>query len=431
MSRNRDDFTKATVEKIAKRVGFHCSNPNCRAITVGPKQSNDGFAVLGQAAHISAAAPGGPRFDSSMTSEQRKSPGNGIWLCEKCARIIDIDADAYPVELLREWKKDAEELQTEAVLKSLTEDVIIPQPGEQTPLRYLQQFEHSDLLFGIRATGESLHNTYLQSKLYRPFDSGDSSSHVPFKIWDGMVRAKPILETHGYLYVKGLVCPIGAANVEIYTEGPFTHYEIIAEYYRFAVIIVGEKYFGYRFECCVEEPSVLMRKKAFLDVMEIVKHDDLYLKLPDGHLIDIEMCINIEGSRWHEAYERLGSYLDCMNRLLDIEDYYNIIFSLPPKLTHEEINSLLTISASINREKCITLPGLPRVEYDSEDFSVEEVEIPFDTPITENISMFGFVFSPTKYYIPASTFSYDKKKKLFCNCSEGLGIGCDFSYTET
>jgi ribosomal protein L37AE/L43A len=47
---------------------------------------------IGVAAHISGAAPGGPRYDASMSSEARKSINNGIWLCANCARLVDGDA---------------------------------------------------------------------------------------------------------------------------------------------------------------------------------------------------------------------------------------------------------------------------------------------------------------------------------------------------
>ena len=36
---NRDDFTKRIKETLAKRVGFHCSNPSCKIITSGPHEN--------------------------------------------------------------------------------------------------------------------------------------------------------------------------------------------------------------------------------------------------------------------------------------------------------------------------------------------------------------------------------------------------------
>lgn len=104
----RDEFSNQTKELIAKRVGFRCSNPRCHQPTSGPQVDPAGSINIGVAAHITAAAPGGPRHNSSLTSEQRKSPNNGIWLCQKCGKLIDSDEVRYSVEKLVEWKSLAE-----------------------------------------------------------------------------------------------------------------------------------------------------------------------------------------------------------------------------------------------------------------------------------------------------------------------------------
>jgi hypothetical protein len=64
---------------------------------------------LGVAAHITAASPGGPRFDPKMDAKLRSSPENGIWLCQNCAKLVDDDAFRFPTEVLRQWKSSAEE----------------------------------------------------------------------------------------------------------------------------------------------------------------------------------------------------------------------------------------------------------------------------------------------------------------------------------
>lgn len=64
---------------------------------------------LGIAAHITAASPNGPRFDSTLSPESRASLENGIWLCHICAARIDRDEDRYPTSLILAWKQQAEE----------------------------------------------------------------------------------------------------------------------------------------------------------------------------------------------------------------------------------------------------------------------------------------------------------------------------------
>ena len=104
----RDDFPTGVKEELAKRVGYLCSNPACRQPTSGPQSTASGTVNIGVAAHITAASPGGPRFNSTLFSDQRTSAENGIWLCQTCAKLIDSDLSRYTVEKLTEWKSDAE-----------------------------------------------------------------------------------------------------------------------------------------------------------------------------------------------------------------------------------------------------------------------------------------------------------------------------------
>jgi hypothetical protein len=88
---------------------MRCSNPDCRLPTAGP-DSNAGTTNLGVAAHITAASPGGARYDGNLTPVERSGFSNGIWLCQQHAKLIDDDELQYPSTLLREWKETAEHM---------------------------------------------------------------------------------------------------------------------------------------------------------------------------------------------------------------------------------------------------------------------------------------------------------------------------------
>jgi hypothetical protein len=107
--KSRDDFSDATKRILGARAGFRCSNPSCRALTSGPQEDPVKAVNLGVAAHICAAAPGGPRFDPGMTSQQRMHVANGIWLCQNCAKLIDNDPFRFTATVLDKWKAAAEE----------------------------------------------------------------------------------------------------------------------------------------------------------------------------------------------------------------------------------------------------------------------------------------------------------------------------------
>jgi hypothetical protein len=121
----RDEFSQRTLDVLAKRVGVRCSNPGCRKLTTGPRSDAGRIVCIGVGAHITAASPGGKRYDASLTSELRASEDNGIWLCQNCGKLVDNDDVRYTVALLREWRSRAEAAalaEIEGTVAALPED---------------------------------------------------------------------------------------------------------------------------------------------------------------------------------------------------------------------------------------------------------------------------------------------------------------------
>lgn len=104
-----EKFPPATVRVIEKRSGSMCAYPNCLATTSGPSNNDRKFVNIGEACHITAAKRSGPRYEETLTPEQRNSAENGIWMCRTHAALIDRDVERYTKDVLIEWKNAAEE----------------------------------------------------------------------------------------------------------------------------------------------------------------------------------------------------------------------------------------------------------------------------------------------------------------------------------
>lgn len=74
---------------------------------MGATEDGKGEINIGTAAHICAAAPGGPRYDENMSEDERSSADNGIWMCRDHGKAIDSDLKQFTVAVLREWKRQA------------------------------------------------------------------------------------------------------------------------------------------------------------------------------------------------------------------------------------------------------------------------------------------------------------------------------------
>lgn len=101
-------FTGPVRDLLAKRASWHCSNPSCGILTVGPTADDATASNLGEAAHIYGARPGSARYRDEMTDPARADVSNGIWLCCTCHKHADDDPVAHPAELLFEWRRQHE-----------------------------------------------------------------------------------------------------------------------------------------------------------------------------------------------------------------------------------------------------------------------------------------------------------------------------------
>lgn len=118
VQKSRDDFSEAVKRDVRDRAASRCSNPSCCAPTVGADSStHEGVTTIGIAAHICAAAPGGPRYHLGQSASDRARITNAIWLCANCSTLIDKNSGRnFSVELLKKWKSVAERKSANALL---------------------------------------------------------------------------------------------------------------------------------------------------------------------------------------------------------------------------------------------------------------------------------------------------------------------------
>lgn len=98
---------------------------------------NDIF--LGEIAHISALSRGGPRYDSTMTNEERNSNKNLMVVCKNHHGMIDADVQNHPTALLQKMKLEHEQYNnagadTETISATQIETIIEQVNSQQTNL---------------------------------------------------------------------------------------------------------------------------------------------------------------------------------------------------------------------------------------------------------------------------------------------------------
>jgi tetratricopeptide (TPR) repeat protein len=226
--RHRDDFKASVVRSLANRAGNRCSNPDCRRETSGPASTEQDAINLGVAAHITAAAPGGPRFDPDLSPAQRSGIGNAIWCCQSCGKLVDSDDPRFTKDMLLAWKAAADErarslLETPRRPEAIGEPILIvpdtdpavswlpfsaraiPFTGRETEKTQLLNFIHSHskaswmLIMGPGGSGKSRLALEVCHALRPGWNAGFLSRADTFTSWSHFRPSRPTLVVIDYV----------------------------------------------------------------------------------------------------------------------------------------------------------------------------------------------------------------------------------------
>jgi hypothetical protein len=104
-------FDKTIRLIAAARTGGICANPRCSCYLLGPGDDGPDHVDVFEAAHIISEAPNGPRYQFILGFDYDHI-SNCIPLCRPCHRLVDHNQNwrMYPVDVLRAWREQAEEM---------------------------------------------------------------------------------------------------------------------------------------------------------------------------------------------------------------------------------------------------------------------------------------------------------------------------------
>ncbi|QDT96263.1 ABC-three component system protein [Gimesia aquarii] len=114
MTTKARDYKLTTVKRLHTLSGNQCSAPDCDRKLL----ARDDETMVSKICHIEAASKNGPRWNPTMNDDQRRHFDNLILLCDECHNIIDNieNEKKYPVDLLKNWKKEHESTVTYSYL---------------------------------------------------------------------------------------------------------------------------------------------------------------------------------------------------------------------------------------------------------------------------------------------------------------------------
>lgn len=92
-------FQQTTVKRLYGKSANRCAFAGCEAPIIVGKT------VVGEICHIRASRKKGPRFDPTLSKEERDDFSNLLLLCRTHHKLIDADPSKFTVDLLKEIKQ--------------------------------------------------------------------------------------------------------------------------------------------------------------------------------------------------------------------------------------------------------------------------------------------------------------------------------------
>ena len=401
----RDDFSQKTKDILAKRVGYNCSNPDCMRPTVGPKQGQDSALSLGQAAHITAAAKGGPRYDPSLTSEERKSIHNGLWLCYSCATLIDRDEFFYTSDLLHSWKKVAEQKASDAITKPI-----------------LAQIKTNKEHFSYKNENSFYMSLNLDEQLSQ-FKKLMMANDPVFSL-EGPENYEL---SQGFLTLDNNKRPYEEIEVRKFKLFGSERLDIFGRYFQIILSITNGVPDNFFFAFDINFNDVRRRLAGFENLLPILESTEITISLSR---YDETFSIPTSGSPgWDVLLYRSHESIRLMEIIIDIQDHFGIIFDLPHPVEDGTVEKIAIIHSSISGTECLNLIGFSNEGLDYSDIRpciVEKTLLPSNAVITDAIELLNYRFSPTEYYILPGMLDYNSSTQLWEINEAGIPATCTF-----
>jgi hypothetical protein len=95
-------LSDTTIKRLFAKSGNRCAFPDCQ-VHISEEKT-----IIGQVCHIEADKPGGPRYNSAQTDEERQAFENLILMCANHHKVIDSNPETYTVARLKEIKASHE-----------------------------------------------------------------------------------------------------------------------------------------------------------------------------------------------------------------------------------------------------------------------------------------------------------------------------------
>lgn len=228
--------TAATLRELYILSGNRCAFPDCNHEII-----DENGTLVAELCHIEAAMPGGERFNSTMTNEERAQAANLLFLCHKHHKVTD-DVNKFSVIKMREIKRNHESL-----FRNIMDDMLntIEDVTKKQILIKSKSFQSINGILDWNLTGSHLKETVeLCNKEFEVLKQLDKKTRTVFS---------SMLERSEYKNSRIVLLSLIQQSLALSDYEMRNYLDILIRYKLISEPYIDDDYRGYIFE--IEEPG--------------------------------------------------------------------------------------------------------------------------------------------------------------------------------
>ena len=233
---------------------------------------------------------------------------------------------------------------------------------------------------------------------------------------------------NGYIYVDNCVMPYDNVEITKYYWESYEKYIIDTKYYQFFMLLQNGIVIAYKLEYNLSFPDVKERLYGFgkVKMLENAKKLAIFLQSENRKiLIDTSF---FQRDDMLKQIAMTDYWIEQMEMIDVIEEYYNIKFYLPKKATEQDYKIIYVLYNAIKKVQTSTFPAIPekrtplrrKIQF-NEDVFLSNGEI------FPHINLFGYYFKPVAIYLIQCTLIWKKKIRAWEVKEGGIPVRVEFT----
>jgi len=236
----------------------------------------------------------------------------------------------------------------------------------------------------------------------------------------------PRKSVEGYLYLNDCKMAFDKVEITVYYWDAFEKYVIEGTYYYLLILLCDKEIAGIKIGYTLCFPDVTERLYGFRKASKVVNSERIKLLLQDENRT-VEVDTTFIGEERIQQIEMTDYWIEQMEKIAAIENYYKIKFRLPKKATEEDYFSINILYESIKKIAYAVLPALPLVkEMFKNSIVIDNEYLISDGATYEHLNIFGYHFEPKAVYVMQTTLIWKRKMKAWETKEGGVPVRVEF-----